>query len=95
MPLRPELLATVSQPDLKVRVGDVWWLPAELAFYPGGKGRFCLVVALESAAGAQRDRSFQLELITLRGQRGRLASRRSCSRLEKQTCPNALTFAFG
>ena len=53
MPLRPELLAPEGQPDLKVQVGDVWWLPAELAFSPGGKGRFCLVVALERAVRSQ------------------------------------------
>src|SRR6266568_7503825 len=33
-------------------VGDVWWLPEEHARYPGGKDRFCLVVALERAPGA-------------------------------------------
>ncbi len=51
MPLPPEALATLSQPHLKVHVGDVWWVPEELASYPGGKGRFCLVVALETPPG--------------------------------------------
>jgi hypothetical protein len=44
------MAATVSQSDLKVEIGAVWWLPQELTFYPGGKGRFCLVVALETSA---------------------------------------------
>ena len=51
MPLPPEALATLSQPHLKVHVGDVWWLPEELSSYPGGKGRFCLVAALETPPG--------------------------------------------
>jgi hypothetical protein len=38
---------------LEVQVGDVWWLPEELAAYPGGKSRFCLVVALEAAVASQ------------------------------------------
>jgi len=33
-------------------VGDVWWLPEEHTRYPGGKDRFCLVVALERPPGA-------------------------------------------
>lgn len=41
----------VSQPDLVVEVGDVWWLPEALARYPGGKDRFCLIVALEITCG--------------------------------------------
>jgi hypothetical protein len=45
-----EVLAKVSQPDLKVEIGAVWWLPPDLTFYPGGKGRFCLMVALETSA---------------------------------------------
>jgi hypothetical protein len=53
MPLPPEALATLSQPHLRVHVGDVWWLPEEQARYPGGKGRFCLVVALEGLPGTQ------------------------------------------
>jgi len=53
MRLPPEALATLSQPYLKVQVGDVWWLPEEQARYPGGKGRFCLVVALETPPGAK------------------------------------------
>lgn len=47
-----EVLAPVSQPDTKVEIGDVWWLPDELVGFPGGKGRFCLVVAVERAAGS-------------------------------------------
>jgi hypothetical protein len=34
-----------------VGVGEIWWLPEELAKYPGGKDRFCLVVALERPLG--------------------------------------------
>ncbi len=34
-----------------VAVGDVWWLPAHVANYPGGKDRYCLVVALETRPG--------------------------------------------
>jgi hypothetical protein len=33
-------------------VGDVWWLPEEHARYPGGKDRFCLIVALERPPAA-------------------------------------------
>lgn len=51
VPLPPESLA-ISQPESMVQVGDVWWIPPDLAFFPGGKGRFCLVVAFESAAGS-------------------------------------------
>jgi hypothetical protein len=43
----------VNQRDLKVEIGDVWWIPEELASYPGGKDRFCLVVALEMSPGSQ------------------------------------------
>lgn len=43
----------MSQPNSKVNVGDVWWLPEEQAKYPGGKGRFCLIVALEAPPGAR------------------------------------------
>jgi hypothetical protein len=45
------VLAAVSQRDLKVEIGDVWWIPEELASYPEGKDRFCLIVALEMPAG--------------------------------------------
>jgi hypothetical protein len=38
---------------LIVDVGDVWWIPESLARYPGGKDRYCLVVALETPPGAQ------------------------------------------
>src|SRR5438034_7265305 len=48
MPLPAGALAELSQPHLRVHVGDVWWLPEEHARYPGGKGRFCLIVALET-----------------------------------------------
>jgi hypothetical protein len=34
-----------------VAVGDVWWLPAHVAQYPGGKDRYCLIVALETEPG--------------------------------------------
>lgn len=34
------------------KVGDIWWLPEEHARFPGGKDRFCLVVALEGAPAA-------------------------------------------
>ena len=53
MRLPAEALAQLSQPHLKVHVGDVWWLSEGHAGYPGGKGRFCLVVALETPPGAQ------------------------------------------
>ena len=53
MLLPSEALARLSQPHLKVNVGDVWWLPEEKAGFPGGKDRFCLVVALERPPGAQ------------------------------------------
>jgi hypothetical protein len=32
-------------------VGDIWWMPETLAQYPGGKDRFCLLVALERPPG--------------------------------------------
>jgi hypothetical protein len=53
MPLPAEALAELSQPHLRVHVGDVWWLPEEQARYPGGKGRFCLIVALETPPAAK------------------------------------------
>jgi hypothetical protein len=37
----------LKQSHLSASVGDVWWLPEQVAGYPGGKDRFCLVVALE------------------------------------------------
>lgn len=37
----------VKQTDVRVDIGDVWWLPEPVAGYPGGKDRFCLIVALE------------------------------------------------
>lgn len=51
MPLPPEALAKLRQPHLVVNIGDVWWLPEEHARFPGGKDRFCLVVALETPPG--------------------------------------------
>lgn len=35
----------------QVEIGDVWWIPEQFNGYPGGKGRFCLVVALETSRG--------------------------------------------
>ena len=34
-----------------VEGGDVWWLPEGVVSHPGGKDRFCLVVALEFGSG--------------------------------------------
>lgn len=34
-----------------IAIGDVWWIPEDLARYPGGKDRFSLVVALEHPPG--------------------------------------------
>ena len=53
MLLPAEALAELSQPHLRVHIGDVWWLPEELAKYPGGKARYCLVVALETLSGGR------------------------------------------
>jgi len=53
MPLPAEIVAQLRQPHLKVNVGDIWRLPEKYAKYPGGKSRYCLIVALESAPGAQ------------------------------------------
>jgi hypothetical protein len=36
-------------PDLQVEIGDVWWIPEQFNGYPGGKDRFCLVVARETS----------------------------------------------
>jgi len=47
------VLAAVNEFQLGVEIGDVWWIPEELSSYPGGKGRFCLVVALETPPGPQ------------------------------------------
>jgi hypothetical protein len=38
-------------PNSQVEIGDVWWIPEQFNGYPGGKGRFCLVVALETSRG--------------------------------------------
>jgi hypothetical protein len=46
------VLATMSQPDSQIEIGDVWWLPEAVNGYPGGKGRYCLVVAIEYTAGS-------------------------------------------
>jgi hypothetical protein len=36
-----------------VTVRDVWWVPCHhVAWFPGGKGRFCLVVGIEPVRGA-------------------------------------------
>ena len=51
MPLPPEPLAGAPTKPVQVQVGDVWWIPEEMNGYPGGKGRFCLVVALETPPG--------------------------------------------
>jgi len=52
VPLPPEPLTAPTKAPVNVQVGDVWWVPEDVNGYPGGKGRFCLVVALESAAGS-------------------------------------------
>jgi hypothetical protein len=53
MPLPSKAPASLSQPHLKINVGDVWWLPEEKVGFPGGKDRFCLIVALERPPGAR------------------------------------------
>lgn len=52
MNLPPEALQQLraAQQSL-VQIGDVWWLPEAAVPYPGGKDRYCLVVALEQAGG--------------------------------------------
>ena len=52
MRLPAKELAKLSKPHLKIHVGDIWWLPEALTAYSGGKDRFCLIVALERAAGS-------------------------------------------
>ena len=42
-----EVRGIVGEPETRVEVGDIWWLPESVAGYPGGKNRYCLVVALE------------------------------------------------
>lgn len=48
-----DALAGPNMPHLEVQIGDIWWLPEELAVYPGGKSRFCLVVAFETPLGSR------------------------------------------
>jgi mRNA-degrading endonuclease toxin of MazEF toxin-antitoxin module len=52
LPLAPEPMAAPTETAELVRVGDVWWIPDDMSGYPGGKGRFCLVVALEKSSGS-------------------------------------------
>jgi hypothetical protein len=47
----PALVTIGIGPDLQVEIGDVWWIPEQFNGYPGGKDRFCLVVALETSRG--------------------------------------------
>jgi hypothetical protein len=50
----PALVNCGTGSDLQVEIGDVWWIPEQFNGYPGGKGRFCLVVALETSRGGAR-----------------------------------------
>lgn len=43
----------MSHQDSKIEIGDVWWIPEELVYFPGGKARFCLIVGLEMPAGSK------------------------------------------
>jgi hypothetical protein len=47
--LPEEALAKLRQLQ-EIAVGDVWWLPADCARYPGGKDRYCLIAAVEYAS---------------------------------------------
>jgi len=52
MSLPPAVIAQLrALQEQLIAVGDIWWLPEDLARYPGKKDRFCLVVALEYPAG--------------------------------------------
>jgi hypothetical protein len=42
--------------EMRVNAGEIWWLPAEWARFPGGKDRYCLVVAVEEAADGSQVR---------------------------------------
>lgn len=48
----PEPPAAQTKAPAQVQVGDLWWIPEDVNGYPGGKGRFCLVVALETSHGS-------------------------------------------
>src|SRR5262245_37945707 len=50
--LPPEAMVAPTNATELVQVGDVWWIPEDVNGYPGGKGRFCLVVALEKPSGS-------------------------------------------
>lgn len=52
LPLAPGPIAAPTKTAELVQVGDVWWIPDDMSGYPGGKGRFCLVVALEKSSGS-------------------------------------------
>jgi hypothetical protein len=43
---------TPGPPSRGVGVGDIWWLPEAETRYPGGKDRYCLIVALETPPGS-------------------------------------------
>ncbi len=51
LPLPPERSVAPTETAEPVQVGDVWWIPDDMNGYPGGKGRFCLVVVVEKRSG--------------------------------------------
>lgn len=53
MKLPPDALARLRAYKAQdIQVGSVWWLPAEnVRFFPGGKGRYCLVAGIEHTTG--------------------------------------------
>ena len=86
MPLPPKALSAVSQAQLTVHVGDVWWIPEDLNGYPGGKGRFCLIVALETPPGRSAPaRAHYIAGSTARGPRPELIVESGHAGLPKRT----------
>lgn len=51
VPLPSQPREVAPEAPVQVKVGDVWWIPESVNGYPGGKGRCCLVVALEAPPG--------------------------------------------
>lgn len=71
---------------MAVQVGDVWWLPEAQAGYPGGKDRYCLIVALEIATGTKVAlRAHYVVGSTSRGGRPEIVLERGEANLQQRT----------
>lgn len=73
-----------NPPD--VEVGQVWRLPDRLVRYPGGKPRYCLVVAIETAVSGDPVRAYVVPGSSHRGGNPRIVVAAEQAGTPLETC---------